>query len=297
MEHVVIEVELPEPGCVPEAKAYKYVAARDAIDVAVLAPKERANVYRDVVAQLCLLVVRVLLNSDPHLRQVSFNGRVRHINPATGHEERPHLISFVVERDEFQSLVLDRVRPQVCLRHLNALVSPHPFELVPVEPLVDFDKSRLAFIDGLEVVSSLDSRPDLMAMTPSEFEHLIRELFDADPSIEKVESLVTRQSNDGGVDGVIYTKTPLGRSMTIVQVKQYARNRTLGPAHVRELIGAMHEVKAGNGLLVTTSSFTATARNNAKDFGRIMLIDGPGLVYLIKEYLKKDVLIGDRSPR
>jgi restriction system protein len=144
------------------------------------------------------------------------------------------------------------------------------------------------------MISHLDARPDLMALSPTEFEHLIRELFDADPTIESVESLVTRPSNDGGIDGVIYVKQPLGRSMTAVQVKQYARSRALGPAHVRELIGAMHESKAGNGLLVTTSSFTRIATLNAQEFGRIQLIDGNNLVYLFKLHLKKDVLIGGR---
>jgi restriction endonuclease Mrr len=83
--------------------------------------------------------------------------------------------------------------------------------------------------------------------------------------------------------------------MTVVQVKQYARNRTLGPAHIRELIGAMHEVKAGNGLLVTTSVFTSIAKTGADDFGRISLIDGNNLVFMIKRLLGKDVLIGERK--
>jgi restriction system protein len=293
-EHAVLEWELPAPDCVPQVKSTKYVQVRDEIVETPRQARDRADIYRKVVAQLCLLVVRMVFNADDKLKQVSFNGRVRHVNPATGHEERPHIISVIVERSAFESLLLDRVQPQDCLRHLNALVSQHPFELEPVEPLVEFDKSRLAFIDGLSMVSGLDARPDLMAMSPTEFEHLVRELFDADPSIDSVESLITRQSDDGGVDGVIYIKQPFGRSMTVVQVKQYARSRTLGPVHVRELIGSMHQVKAGNGLLVTTSAFTAQARTSARDFGRIELIDGNNLVHMIKELLQKDVLIGDR---
>lgn len=293
-EHAVLEWELPAPNCVPQVKSVKYVQVRDEVVETPRQARDRGDIYRKIVAQLCLLVVRVVFNADDKLKQVSFNGRVRHINPATGHEERPHIISVIVERSAFESLLLDRVQPQECLRHLNALVSQHPFELEPVEPLVEFDRSRLAFIDGLSMVSGLDARPDLMAMSPTEFEHLIRELFDADPSIDSVESLITRQSDDGGVDGVIYIKQPFGRSMTVVQVKQYARNRSLGPVHVRELIGSMHQVKAGNGLLVTTSDFTAQARTSARDFGRIELIDGNNLVHMIKELLKKDVLIGDR---
>jgi restriction system protein len=293
-EHAVLEIELPGPDCVPSIKGVRYIPARDEISEIARPPREKDNLYRGVIAQLSLLVLRTLLNSDANLRQISLNGRVRHVNPATGHEERPHIISVVVGREQFESLVLDRVKPEDCLRHLRALVSPHPSELEGVAPLVEFDKSRLAFIKGLEVISGLDARPDLMAMSPTEFEHLIRELLEADPSIESVESLTTRQSNDGGVDGVVYIKQPFGRSMTVVQVKQYARNRNLGPAHIRELIGAMHEVKSGNGLLVTTSDFTVIARANAAEFGRISLIDGNNLVYMIKNLLGTDVLISDR---
>jgi hypothetical protein len=35
----------------------------------------------------------------------------------------------VIDRKQFESLVLERVQPEECLRHLGALVSPHPFEL------------------------------------------------------------------------------------------------------------------------------------------------------------------------
>jgi restriction system protein len=293
-ENLVVELELPPPSCVPDTKRVKYMPTRDEISRTARPPRELSQLYGKVIAQFCLLAIRALLNADDRLRQVSLNGRVRHVNRQTGHEGRPHIISVLVDRENFSTLVLDRVQPDECLKYLRALVSPHPFELVPVEPLVDFDKSRLAFVEGLDMISHLDGRPDLMTLSPNEFEHLIRELFDADPTIESVESLVTRASNDGGIDGVIYVKQPLGRSMTAVQVKQYARSRALGPAHVRELIGAMHESKAGNGLLVTTSSFTRIATLNAQEFGRIQLIDGNNLVHLFKLHLKKDVLIGDR---
>jgi restriction system protein len=293
-EHLVVELELPTPDCVPSVKSVRYIQARDELLETARPPRDQADIYRSIVSQLCLLVLRALFNADSSLRQLSLNGRVRHTNPATGQHERPHIISVVVEREQFGSLVLDRVRASDCLKYLKALISPHPYELEPVEPLVDFDRSRLAFVEGLDMVSTLDARPDLMALSPTGFEHLIRQLFEADPTIESVESLVTRESNDGGIDGVIYVKQPLGRSMTVVQVKQYARSRSLGPAHVRELIGAMHEAKAGNGLLVTTSTFTTTAITNAREFGRIQLIDGNNLVHLFKEHLGKDVLIGDR---
>lgn len=294
-EQAVVELELPSPACIPSAKQAKYVQTRNEMLETARPLREQQELYRNIVAQVCLLTIRVVLNADPNIDTVSLNGRVRHVNPATGHEERPHVISIVVDRSEFSALILDKVDPSRCLKYLNALISPNPFELDAVKPLVEFERSRLNFVDGLGVVSYLDSRPDLMDMSPTEFEHLIAELFAADPTVDSIESLVTSQSNDGGVDGVIYTKQPLGRSMTVVQVKQYARSRNLGPTHVRELIGSIHEVKASNGLLVTTSDFTAIATRNAREFGRIQLINGNELVYLIRRHLHKEVLIGQRS--
>ena len=54
----------------------------------------------------------------------------------------------------------------------------------------------------------------------------------------------------------------------------------------------MEEKKAGWGVLVTTSRFTAGCEQKARDHGRMQLIDGNRLVWLIKDHLGKDVLIG-----
>jgi len=68
----------------------------------------------------------------------------------------PRLISLSVDRGAFEQLVLRDVKPDVCLRHLRALVSPHPYDLEPIRPIVDFDLSKYRFIEGLDAVSTLD---------------------------------------------------------------------------------------------------------------------------------------------
>jgi restriction system protein len=56
--------------------------------------------------------------------------------------------------------------------------------------------------------------------------------------------------------------------------------------------------KAGRGVLVTTSTFTKDAKFLSERFGgHVQLIDGAELVYMFKEVLDKDVLIGKRKPR
>jgi restriction system protein len=206
--------------------------------------------------------------------------------PGDGQARVPCLISLNVDRASLEHIDLRNVRPEVCLRHLNALVSPHPYDLEPIKPLLDFDLSKYAFVEGMDAVSSLDSRPDLMDMSPAEFEHLVRQVFEA----TGLEGWTTQQSNDDGVDAVVMNKSALVGGLSIVQAKRYSK--VVGVSHVRELAGAMEEKKAGRGILVTTSWFAAGCWTKARDHGRIELIDGERLRYLIKEFLGKDVLIG-----
>lgn len=290
-EQAVVRMQLPGREVVPTVRGYRYVQTRDEIQPIPRPAKETGDQYRSLVAQVALLVLRDLFEADPHLAGVGFNGHVDATNPGTGQREYPCLISLNVEREAFGQLVLDQVRPEVCLRHLNALVSPHPYELEPIRPILDFDLTKYSFVDGLDAVSTLDSRPDLMQMSPTEFEHLVRQIFEA----RGVESWTTQQSNDDGVDAVVVNRDPLLGRLSIVQAKRY--KDAVGVSHIRELAGAIEEKKAGHGILVTTSWFTPRSWEKAREHGRIELIDGSRLRYLIKEHLDKDVLIGVRRPR
>jgi restriction system protein len=290
-EQAVVQVELPGRDVVPTVRGYKYIQSRDELQELVRPAKETGELYRLVIAQLALLITRDLFDADHRLASVAFNGHVDAVNPATGQREYPCLISLSVEREAFAELVLDQVRPDVCLRHLNALVSPHPYELEPVTPILDFDLTKYAFVDGMDAVSSLDSRPDLMDMSPTEFEHLVRQVFEA----MGMEGWTTHHSYDDGVDAVVVNRTPLVGGLTIVQAKRY--RSVVGVNHIRELAGAMEEKRAGRGVLVTTSWFASRTWKKASEHGRIELIDGPRLVYLIAEHLGKQVLIGVERPR
>jgi restriction system protein len=50
----------------------------------------------------------------------------------------------------------------------------------PVQPTVAFDSllTRFKFVAGMDVIAGLDSRPDLLAMAPYDFEHLVRQIFE-----------------------------------------------------------------------------------------------------------------------
>jgi restriction system protein len=156
---------------------------------------------------------------------------------------------------------------------------------------LDFDLSKFSFVEGLDAVSTLDRRPDLMQMNYGEFEHLVRQIFEA----MGMQGWTTTASKDDGVDGVVVNPMPFVGGLTIIQAKHY--KDVVGVSHIRELAGAMEEKRAGRGILITTSWFTGGGWQKAHEHGRIELIDGARLIYLIKEHLHKDVIIGIRRPR
>jgi restriction system protein len=80
------------------------------------------------------------------------------------------------------------------------------------------------------------------------------------------------RSGDGGIDGVIREDT-LGLDAIYVQAKKWAPERNVGPREIREFLGALQDVEASKGIFMTTSSFSADARELARR-RRIVLIDG-----------------------
>lgn len=102
------------------------------------------------------------------------------------------------------------------------------------------------------------------------------------------------QSGDNGVDGVI-DQDPLGVDQIYLQAKRYGPGNSVGPGEIRDFYGALSIKKATKGIFVTTSHFTPSAEQTAKDLGsRIVLIDGPQLAKLMTKYnigcRDKDVL-------
>ncbi len=92
------------------------------------------------------------------------------------------------------------------------------------------------------------------------------------------------QSGDNGVDGVI-DQDPLGVDQIYVQAKRYAEGNNVGAADIRDFFGALNLKKAQKGLFFTTSAFSTSATQTAKNLGmRIVLIDGAQLTKLMLRY-------------
>ena len=94
----------------------------------------------------------------------------------------------------------------------------------------------------------------------------------------------TGKTGDDGIDGVI-NQDVLGVDKIYIQAKRYADNHSVTAGDLRNFIGALDMCRAVKGVFVTTSSFTADARNTVKKASKnIVLIDGAQLTQLMIKY-------------
>ena len=179
-KQLVIEFELPTMTIVPHVKQYRYVKARDAVDESPRPLTQVKALYSSVVAQAAVRTLHELFEADrdSKLETVVFNGFVDTLDPATGKPVSPHLVTVRVSRETFTQLDLGNVEPLACLKGLNAGVSKSPGELLPVRPVLEFNMVDPRFIQESDVLSELDARPNLMELSPRDFESLITNLFE-----------------------------------------------------------------------------------------------------------------------
>lgn len=284
---LVVDYDLPEMDAViPSAKGYAYVKAGDRVNESARPEKQLRSMYAAVVARTALRCLHELFAADLRgkVETIAFNGFVDTISPATGQPVRPCLVTIRTTRDAFLALNLAAVDPQAALQTLSASFSKSPAELAPVRPLVEFNMVDPRFIKEADVLGSLDQRPNLMDLTPGEFESLITNLF----AKMGLETRLTQASRDGGVDCVAFDPRPIFGGKVVIQAKRY--KNTVGVSAVRDLFGTIQNEGASKGILVTTSGYGKAAFDFAN--GKPMeLLDGGNLLFLLKEHAGLDARI------
>ncbi|HXR66908.1 MAG TPA: restriction endonuclease [Ktedonobacteraceae bacterium] len=285
-KQLVVEYDLPAFDVVPGVSLYKYVKAKDGITETVRPLAQRKTLYASIIAQISLRTLSELFRADRMecLDMVVFNGYTASINKGTGQSIRTCLVTVRTSRNIFMGLNLSQVDPQACLAVLNASVSKSPSELAPVRPVLEFSMVDQRFIEEIDVLSELDQRPNLMELTPFEFESLITNLFQK----MGLEARQTQASRDGGVDCVAYDPRPIFGGKVVIQAKRY--KNTVGVSAVRDLYGTVQNEGASKGILVTTSGYGKASFEFAE--GKpLELLSGSNLLYLLKEHAGIDAKI------
>lgn len=292
---LLLEIELPRQTVIPAEVGFRYAASTAQVLAVPRKPAEVRSLFRDLAARFTLRALDYAFAVSPPalVDTVLVNGHVRAKDPATGKPIHPCLVSVKTTREAFEEIDLDEpaLEPTVCLRYLNAMLSPHPYDLEGVRPVLAFDLSRFKFVEELDVLSELVHRQDLLALTPTAFEHLVRQLFEA----MGLKAWVTQASRDDGVDAFAFNPDPVLGGQCVIQAKRYSK--VIPIEAVRALEGTIQDKRAAKGILVATSWFSTGDREFADRMGRIELIDGSNLKALLMEYLGIDVVIGlDKLP-
>ncbi|MEU3599983.1 restriction endonuclease [Streptomyces sp. NPDC006798] len=272
---LVLNWELPRYDVVPEAKSVRYMVNADQEKEAPRPVGQRRALYRDVLAQCLLLVLRDLFAADEFgaLESVALNGFVDDHDPTTGRRGSIVLGTVMATRAAFAGLHLEQVNAVNCLVDgLRGQLSTRPDQYAPVRPgRVPED------VGGGVVTHGGDDDPDLYAMDPVAFEELVAELFRA----MGMQAVTTQRSNDGGVDVDALDPTPIRGGKIVVQVKRY--RGTVPPTAVRDLYGTVQDAGANKGVLVTTSGFGPGSHTFA-DGKPLELVSGAELVDLLHRH-------------
>ncbi len=128
----------------------------------------------------------------------------------------------------------------------------------------------------------------ILKKKPQEFERLVVKLLQAMGYGGEIKNsaIVTKISNDGGIDGII-KEDILGFNHISIQAKRYALDNNVGRSEVQSFVGAVAGTPSKKGVFITTSDFTRGAISYVESLNgtpTIILINGHQLTEYIYDY-------------
>ena len=280
---LVCDYQLPSPGALPTLKEVTYVKTRKALAEKHLSKKDSQTLYDSVAYQICLRTTYELFAADQFgvLDLVTFNGWVKDVDRGTGRDINPCILSLQATRKALEEIDLTRVEPKACFKTLKGVGSTKLHALAPVAPLLQLDTEDDRFVEGRSIANGLAEGTNLAAMDWEDFEHLIRELFEAEFAERDAVVKITQASRDRGVDAVVFDPDPIRGGKIILQAKRYTN--TVGADAVRDLYGTVVKEGANKGILITTSDFGPDSYEYVKGLP-ITLLSGGNLVHLLGKH-------------
>lgn len=153
--------------------------------------------------------------------------------------------------------------------------------LTPQEKLYNsFNKIRDAVYE--EILNTILSK------SPSSFEKLVVLLLQKMGYGGEIKDsgLITKKSNDGGIDGII-KEDILGFGRINIQAKRYKRELVIGREEIQKFVGALMVAQSNKGVFITTSYFSKGAIEYVQNlYGNttVVLIDGIKLAEYIYNF-------------
>lgn len=280
---LIVEYQLPPLDAFPKLKEVKYIATKKELKESYISESQINKMFDESMYKITLRTIHELFEADSvnAIDAISFNGWVKAINKATGKEENNCILTIQVKKDEFLEIDLSRIDPKISFRSLKGVASSKLSSMTPVQPILQLTKTDKRFVEGYNVVGSVDNSTNLAAMDWKDFENLIRELFEKEFQTNGGEVKVTQASRDGGVDAIAFDPDPIRGGKIVIQAKRYTN--TVGVAAVRDLYGTVVNEGATKGILVTTADYGPDAYQFAKD-KPLTLLNGSNLLHLLEKH-------------
>ena len=121
----------------------------------------------------------------------------------------------------------------------------------------------------------------ILSKKPYEFERLVVKLLQMMGYGGEVKNsgIVTKLTNDGGIDGII-KEDILGFNHISIQAKRYAEHNNVGRKEIQSFVGAVAGTSSKKGVFITTSDYTKEAIDYVESLNgspTIILINGQQL--------------------
>jgi restriction system protein len=134
----------------------------------------------------------------------------------------------------------------------------------------------------------IDILNTILGKTPTEFEKLVVLLLQKMGYGGEIKDsgLVTKASNDGGIDGII-KEDVLGLGRIHIQAKRYKLDTVIGREEIQKFVGALAVAQSNKGVFITTSYYSKGAIEyvaNLNGMTTLVLIDGNQLAEHIYNY-------------
>ena len=280
---LIVDYAMPAPDDIPTLKGIKYIVGKDDFEEQHLTQAQRFKIYDNLLYQIALRTIHEIFESDviEAITTVVFNGIVTSIDRSTGKQATACVLSVQAQHEEFISINLADVEPKACFKALKGVGSSKLHGLAPVPPIMQLRREDGRFVSAYEVANTLDSSFNLAAMDWGDFEHLIREVFEKEFSVNGGEVKVTQASRDGGVDAIAFDPDPIRGGKTIIQAKRYTN--TVGVGAVRDLYGTVMNEGANKGILVTTSDYGPDSYAFANE-KPLVLLNGANLLHMLEKH-------------
>lgn len=132
-----------------------------------------------------------------------------------------------------------------------------------------------------------DILDEVLRQSPDFFEHLVVKLLQkiGYGSLIADSGVVTKRSNDEGIDGII-KQDKLGFDTIYIQAKKWDKDTSISRPEIQKFVGALSGKGASKGLFITTARFSEGAKKYSQEqhVAKLVLIDGRELAKLMIEY-------------